>query len=50
LAASRQVTDFQKSNEAAGLLNQEMAFYEMEMGNYTNAIQRIESSRRILEK
>ncbi|AZB33580.1 AraC family transcriptional regulator [Chryseobacterium bernardetii] len=44
LAASRQVPDFQKSNEAEGLLNQEMAFYEMEIGNYVNAIQRIEFS------
>ncbi|SIR58363.1 Tetratricopeptide repeat-containing protein [Chryseobacterium sp. RU33C] len=44
LYASGQIVDFQKSNEAAGLLNQEMAFYEMEMGNFPNAIRNIESS------
>ncbi|WP_181398008.1 AraC family transcriptional regulator [Chryseobacterium sp. AG844] len=50
LEASARITDFQKSNEAAGLLNQEMAFYEMEMGNYPNAIQHIESSLKYFEK
>ncbi|MCC3214897.1 AraC family transcriptional regulator [Chryseobacterium sp. X308] len=50
LQASARITDFQKSNEAAGLLNQEMAFYEMEMGNYPNAIQHIESSLKYFEK
>ncbi|MDQ1854969.1 AraC family transcriptional regulator [Chryseobacterium sp. WLY505] len=44
LEASGKIVDFQKSNEAAGLLNQEMAFYEMEMGNFPHAIQHIESS------
>lgn len=50
LAAAGRINDFQKSNEAAGLLNQEMAFYEMEMGNYFNAIQHIESSLKNFEK
>ncbi|MDN3692042.1 helix-turn-helix domain-containing protein [Chryseobacterium tructae] len=44
LDASRQISGFQESNEAQGLLNQEMAFYEMEVGNYVNAIQYIEFS------
>lgn len=44
LDASRQISGFQESNEAEGLLNQEMAFYEMEVGNYLNAIQYIEFS------
>lgn len=50
LEAADRINDFQKSNEAAGLLNQEMAFYEMEMGNYFNAIQYIESSLKNFEK
>ncbi|MDR6368941.1 tetratricopeptide (TPR) repeat protein [Chryseobacterium bernardetii] len=50
LQASAQIVDFQKSNEAAGLLNQEMAFYEMEMGNFPNAIRNIESSLKYFEK
>ncbi|MFZ4929643.1 tetratricopeptide repeat protein [Chryseobacterium sp. Mn2064] len=50
LEASKQIADFQKSNEAAGLLNQEMAFYEMELGNYTNAIQFVEFSLQHFEK
>lgn len=50
LQASGQIIDFQKSNEAAGLLNQEMAFYEMEMGNFPNAIRNIESSLKYFEK
>lgn len=50
LEASGRITDFQKSNEAAGLLNQEMAFYEMELGNYPNAIRYIESSLKYFEK
>lgn len=44
LQASGQIVDFHKRSEAAGLLNQEMAFYEMEMGNFPNAIRNIESS------
>ncbi|MGE8556445.1 MAG: tetratricopeptide repeat protein [Chryseobacterium jejuense] len=44
LGASRQISGFQESNEAEGILNQEMAFYEMEVGNYVNAIQYIEFS------
>ncbi|WP_164976727.1 AraC family transcriptional regulator [Chryseobacterium sp. CH21] len=50
LEASGRISDFQKSNEAAGLLNQEMAFYEMELGNYSKAIRYIESSLRYFEK
>lgn len=50
LEASGRITDFQKSNEAAGLLNQEMAFYEMELGNYSNAIRFIESSLKYFER
>lgn len=50
LGASRQISDFQKSNEAEGILNQEMAFYEMEVGNYVNAIQYIEFSLKNFEK
>ncbi|WP_158521374.1 AraC family transcriptional regulator [Chryseobacterium indologenes] len=50
LQASGQIVDFQKSSEAAGLLNQEMAFYEMEMGNFPNAIRNIESSLKYFEK
>lgn len=50
LEASKQISDFQKSNEAAGLLNQEMAFYEMEMGNYSNAVRYVELSLKHFEK
>ncbi|WP_162926077.1 tetratricopeptide repeat protein [Chryseobacterium aurantiacum] len=50
LEASRQISDFQKSNEVEGLLNQEMAFYEMEIGNYANAIEHIERSLKNFEK
>lgn len=50
LEASRQIADFQNSNEAEGLLNQEMAFYAMEVGNYINAIEYIELSLGNFEK
>ncbi|MDM1555800.1 MULTISPECIES: helix-turn-helix domain-containing protein [Chryseobacterium] len=50
LGASRKISDFQNSNEAEGLLNQEMAFYEMEAANYANAIQYIEFSLKNFEK
>lgn len=50
LDASRKISGFQESNEAEGLLNQEMAFYEMEVGNYVNAIQYIEFSLKNFEK
>lgn len=50
LQASRKISGFQESNEAEGLLNQEMAFYEMEAGNYVNAIQYIEFSLKNFEK
>lgn len=44
LESSKQITDPQKRNEMLGLLNQEMAYYEMELGNYPVAIKYIESS------
>ncbi len=50
LEASGRIIDFEKRNEAAGLLNQEMAFYEMEQGNYTHAIHYIETSLKYFEK
>lgn len=50
LEASGRISDFQKRNEAEGILNQEMAFYEMEVGNYVNAIQYIEFSLKNFEK
>ncbi|WP_165826497.1 AraC family transcriptional regulator [Chryseobacterium oncorhynchi] len=50
LEASRKISDFQKSNEVEGLLNQEMAFYEMEVGSYVNAIEHIELSLKNFEK
>lgn len=50
LDGSRKISGFQESNEAEGLLNQEMAFYEMEVGNYVNAIQYIEFSLKNFEK
>lgn len=50
LESSKQILSFQESNEASGLLNQEMAFYEMEQGNYSNAVQYIERSLEHFEK
>lgn len=50
LEASKKISGFQKSNEAAGLLNQEMAFYEMELGCYTKAIEYIKLSLKHFEK
>ncbi|REC61923.1 hypothetical protein DRF65_12910 [Chryseobacterium pennae] len=50
LQASRKISGFQESNEVEGLLNQEMAFYEMEAGNYMNAIQYVEFSLKNFEK
>ncbi len=44
LEASLKITDPHKRSEMAGLLNQEMAYYQMEMGHYTDAIRSIESS------
>lgn len=44
LESSKQIPGFHTSHEAAGLLNQEMAFHEMELGNYSDAIQYIELS------
>lgn len=50
LESSKQILSFHESNEASGLLNQEMAFYEMEQGNYSNAVQYIERSLEHFEK
>ncbi|OCA77005.1 hypothetical protein BBI01_00635 [Chryseobacterium artocarpi] len=50
LVAAGKIPDFQMKNEAEGLLNQEMAFYEMEVGNYTNAIDHIQLSLKNFEK
>nr|WP_315029693.1 tetratricopeptide repeat protein [uncultured Chryseobacterium sp.] len=50
LDASLKISDPQKRNEMAGLLNQERAYYEMELGNYSNAIQYVESSLNYFEK
>ncbi|AZA84650.1 hypothetical protein C1637_07380 [Chryseobacterium lactis] len=44
LDASQKISDPYKSNEMAGLLNQEMAYYEMERGNDSQAIKCIEVS------
>ena len=50
LEASKGITDFHARNEAEGLLNQEMAFHEMEVGNYVKAIEYIEYSLNNFEK
>lgn len=50
LESSKRILSFHESNEASGLLNQEMAFYEMEQGNYSNAVQYIERSLEHFEK
>ncbi|PWN72361.1 hypothetical protein C1631_007125 [Chryseobacterium phosphatilyticum] len=50
LEASLKISDPQKRNEMAGLLNQEMAYYDIELGNYTNAIQYIEYSLKYFER
>ena len=50
LESARQINDIQKNNEAVGILNQEMAYYEMENGNYSHAIKYIELSLKSFEK
>lgn len=50
LEAAIRIPDFKIKNEAEGLLNQEMAFYEMEVGNYVNAIEYIQLSLHNFEK
>ncbi|QIY89336.1 AraC family transcriptional regulator [Chryseobacterium gallinarum] len=50
LEASQKISDRHKSHEMAGLLNQEMAYYEMEQGNYSEAIRYIEVSLKCFEK
>jgi len=50
LKSAGQINDPGKRSEAAGLLNQELAYYEMELGNFPNAIPYIERSLREFEK
>ena len=50
LKSADRITDPVKRKEAAGLLNQELAYYEMEMGNFPNAIPYIEHSLKEFEK
>lgn len=44
MEAAKSVSDIRKREEILGLLDQEMAYYEIEQGNYSNAIQYIEYS------
>ncbi|MBL1220217.1 tetratricopeptide repeat protein [Chryseobacterium sp. L7] len=44
MQGAKGISDAQKRGEVMGLLNQEMAYYEMEQGNYTEAVQYIEHS------
>ncbi|MDN5423779.1 MAG: tetratricopeptide repeat protein, partial [Chryseobacterium sp.] len=44
IESSKLITDSQTRGEILGLLNQEMAYYEMEQGSYTDAVKYIESS------
>lgn len=44
IEAAKGITDSQKKSEVLGLLNQEMAYYEMEQGSYPDAIKYIELS------
>lgn len=50
LKSAEQISDPMKRSEAAGLLNQELAYYEMELGNFPNAIPYIERSLNEFEK
>lgn len=50
LESSKQISGFHANHEAAGLLNQEMAFHEMELGNYSDAVQYIELSLKHFEQ
>ncbi|NML70588.1 helix-turn-helix domain-containing protein [Chryseobacterium sp. RP-3-3] len=44
IKTAKLIRDSQKRGEALGLLNQEMAYYEMEQGSYTHAVKYIELS------
>lgn len=44
MQGAKGISDAQKRGKVMGLLNQEMAYYEMEQGNYTEAVQYIEHS------
>lgn len=44
MEAAKSISDTQKRGEVMGLLNQEMAYYEIEQGNYSDAINYIEYS------
>lgn len=44
IEAAKGITDSKKKSEVLGLLNQEMAYYEMEQGSYPDAIKYIELS------
>ncbi|MDQ0782561.1 AraC-like DNA-binding protein [Chryseobacterium sp. W4I1] len=44
LEAAKNISNSQKKGHVLGLLNQEMAYYEMEQGGYQNAIKYIEVS------
>ncbi|WP_157967940.1 helix-turn-helix domain-containing protein [Chryseobacterium elymi] len=44
IEAAKSVSDIQKRGEILGLLNQEMVYYEIEQGNYSNAIKYTEYS------
>ncbi|MDR2238246.1 MAG: helix-turn-helix domain-containing protein [Chryseobacterium sp.] len=50
IEAAKQITDVPKNSEVSGLLNQEMAYYEMELGSFPSAIEYIERSLQELEK
>jgi len=50
LKSAAQISDPEKRSEAAGLLDQELAYYEMELGNFPNAIPYIEHSLQEFEK
>ncbi|MDV7698034.1 helix-turn-helix domain-containing protein [Chryseobacterium soli] len=46
----QRIVDISKKNELAGILNQEMAYYEIEIGNYSQAVQYIKLSLQSFEK
>lgn len=50
LKSAGQISDPGKRSEAAGLLNQELAYYEMDSGNFPNAVPYIERSLKEFEK
>lgn len=50
LSKANQITDVSKKYELSGILNQEMAYYEIETGNYSQAVQYIELSLHFFEK